>query len=118
MIESVLACGWSCTADGLAARGCVTRRATPRNMRSKSGVVGTLRSLAHVLESIKYQASALDLMFGRGEHATWPARLLKAGGSRCLMSDVRANGGRSPAPTRPVAFVWNRDRGPHRCCRI
>ena len=30
------------------------------------------------LESIKNQASALDLMFGRGERATWPAWLLDA----------------------------------------
>ena len=35
-------------------------------MRSKSAVVGTLRSLAHFLESIKYQASALDLILGPG----------------------------------------------------
>src|SRR5918911_1401537 len=55
MIESVSACGWSCTADSTATRGRVTRRATPRNMTSKSDVVGTLRSLAHFLESIKYQ---------------------------------------------------------------
>jgi hypothetical protein len=44
-------------------------------MRSKSEVVDTRRSVAHFLESIKNQPSALDLtfgMFGRGEHATWP----------------------------------------------
>src|SRR5918998_6888135 len=45
MIESVSACGWSCTADSTAIRGRVTCRATPRNMRSKSEDVGTLRSL-------------------------------------------------------------------------
>jgi hypothetical protein len=44
-------------------------------MRSKSEVVGTLRSLPQFLESIKNQISALDLMFGRGEHAAWPAWL-------------------------------------------
>jgi hypothetical protein len=34
-------------------------------MPSKSEVVGTLRSVAHLLEPIKYQTSTLDLMFGR-----------------------------------------------------
>src|ERR687894_2197865 len=43
MIESVSACGWSCTADSTATRGRVTRSATLRNMRSKSDVVGTVR---------------------------------------------------------------------------
>jgi hypothetical protein len=42
-------------------------------MRSKSEVVGTRRSVAHFLESIKNQASILDLMVGRGGHATWQA---------------------------------------------
>src|ERR1700716_2536808 len=77
LIESVSACGWSCTADSTATRGRVTRRATPRNMRSKSDVVGTPRSVAQLLELLKNQASVLDLMFGRGEHATrpvWKAR--------------------------------------------
>src|SRR5215211_1565961 len=65
MIESVSACGWPCTADSTATRGRVTRRATPRNMRSKLEVVRTLRSLALFLEWIKYLVSALDLLFGR-----------------------------------------------------
>jgi hypothetical protein len=38
-------------------------------MRSKSEVVGTLQSVPQFLESIKNQASSLDLMFGRGEHS-------------------------------------------------
>jgi hypothetical protein len=38
-------------------------------MRSKSEVVGTLPSLAQLLESIKDQASAFDPAFGQGEHA-------------------------------------------------
>src|SRR5438270_13197463 len=63
MIESVSACGWSYTAVNTATRGRVTRRAAPRNMRSKSEVVGTRRSVPQFLESIKNQASALDLMF-------------------------------------------------------
>jgi hypothetical protein len=46
-------------------------------MRSKSEVVGTLRSLPQFLESIKNQMSALDLMFGRGEHAAWPTWLVE-----------------------------------------
>src|SRR5215217_8026009 len=41
MIESVSACGRACTADSTASRGRVTRRSTPRNMCSKSDVVGT-----------------------------------------------------------------------------
>jgi hypothetical protein len=42
MIESVSARGWFCTVDITATRGCGTRRAAPRNTRSKSDVVGTL----------------------------------------------------------------------------
>jgi hypothetical protein len=53
-------------------------------MRSKSEVVGTLRSVPQFLESIKNQASALDLMFGWEEHVTWPAWLPKAWGARVL----------------------------------
>jgi hypothetical protein len=36
-------------------------------MRSKRDVVGTLRSLVDFLESIKYQGSAIDLLFRAGE---------------------------------------------------
>ena len=53
MIESVSACGCSCTADSTATRGRVTRSAAPRSMRSSSAFVGTLRSMAPSLESVK-----------------------------------------------------------------
>src|SRR3954471_14388056 len=46
MIESVVACGCWCTAASTATRGRVTRRPTPRNMRSKSAVVGTIAVFA------------------------------------------------------------------------
>jgi hypothetical protein len=43
-------------------------------MRSKSEVVGTVRSLAQFLESIKNRRqAAIDRMFGQGKDATWPA---------------------------------------------
>src|ERR671917_1402629 len=97
MIESVSACGWSCTADSTATRGRVTRRATPRNMRSKSEVVGTLQSVPQFLESIKNQASVLGLMLGPGEHAPWPARVGE--GKGFTMPRVRANGEGALSPT-------------------
>src|SRR3981081_3380024 len=84
MIESVSACGWSCTADSTATRGRVTRRATPRNMRSKSDVVGTPRSVAQLLELLKNQASVIDLMFSRGRHATQPVWKARERSSRPL----------------------------------
>ena len=59
MIESVSACGWSCTADSTATRGRVTRSATPLSSRSKSEVVGTLRSIEHLLESVKISSISL-----------------------------------------------------------
>ena len=41
MIESVSACGWSCTAASTASRGRVTRSGASRSIRSYSAVVGT-----------------------------------------------------------------------------
>ena len=61
MIESVSACGWSCTAASTASRGRVTRRPAPRSMRSKSEAVGTLRSLLHLLEPIEGPGEAAAL---------------------------------------------------------
>src|ERR1019366_2362058 len=55
MIEFVSACGWSYTAPSTAIRGRVTRRSTPRNMRSDSQAVGTRHSISHFLESLKYR---------------------------------------------------------------
>jgi hypothetical protein len=105
MIESVSACGWSCTADSTATRGRVTRRATPRNMCSKSEVVGARQRVAQFLESIKNQASVLDLMFGRGEHATWPAWLPKAWGPRCLVFGRTGEGPLLPHGWLPLSGI-------------
>src|SRR5688500_19299911 len=67
MIESVSACGWSCTADSTAVRGRVTRRPASRNMRSRSEAVGTTA----VLPVLWNRSISLDRpSFGLEECAT------------------------------------------------
>jgi hypothetical protein len=51
--ESVSACGFPCTAASTASLGRVTRRAASRSMDSKSELVGTPRSLSHILDPFK-----------------------------------------------------------------
>jgi hypothetical protein len=74
---------------------------TPRNMRSNSEVVGTPPSLPQSLESIKNQASALDHMSGRAEHATWPAWLVDDQGLQRLQGCRR---------TRPPGVMTTKRR--------
>src|SRR5262249_48987863 len=67
VIESVPACRWSCTADSAATRGHVTRRATLRNMRSKSAAVGTLRALPIFWNQSSIRWSRPHVQLGRGK---------------------------------------------------
>src|SRR5829696_621488 len=83
-MESVSACGWSCTADSTAVRGRVTRRPTSRNMSSRSEAVGTIFSLADNLEPINRRSP--DFRRARREH-------LAAGEERPRGQEPRATRG-------------------------
>jgi hypothetical protein len=49
MIDYVVACGCSCTADSTATRGRVTRNPASRTLRSNSDAAGTPGNLARIL---------------------------------------------------------------------